>query len=33
MAEHFSLLRALRRIRIPILVGCLLVCGRAWADI
>jgi translocation and assembly module TamA len=33
MAEHISLLRALRRSRIPILIGCLLVCGRAWADI
>src|ERR1700722_9834617 len=33
MAEHTPLLRALRRSRIPMVVGCLLLCGRAWADI
>jgi translocation and assembly module TamA len=33
MAEHFPLLRALRRSRIPMLIGCLLLCAPAWADI
>ena len=33
MSEHFSLWQALRRSRIPMLIGCLLVCGPAWADI
>jgi translocation and assembly module TamA len=33
MAEHIPLLRALRRSRIPMLIGCLLLCGPAWADI
>ena len=33
MTEHTPLLRALRRSRIPMVIGCLLLCGRAWADI
>jgi translocation and assembly module TamA len=33
MSEHFSLWQALRHSRIPMLIGCLLVCGPAWADI
>jgi translocation and assembly module TamA len=33
MAEHIPLLRALRRSRIPMVIGCLLLCGPAWADI
>jgi translocation and assembly module TamA len=33
MAEHFSFQQALRRSRIPMFIGCLLVCGQAWADI
>jgi translocation and assembly module TamA len=33
MAEHTPLLRALRRSRIPMVIGCLLLCGPAWADI
>jgi translocation and assembly module TamA len=33
MGEHNPLLRALRRSRLPMAVGCLLLCARAWADI
>jgi translocation and assembly module TamA len=33
MAEHFSFQQALKRSRIAMLIGCLLVCGQAWADI
>lgn len=33
MAGHTPLLRALRRSRIPRVIGCLLLCGPAWADI
>ena len=33
MAEHIPLLRALRRSRIPVVLGCLLVFGPARADI
>src|SRR3984885_8045230 len=33
MGEHIPLLRALRRSRLPMLVGCLLLCAPAWADI
>ena len=27
------MVRALRRSRLPMVIGCLLLCGRAWADI
>jgi translocation and assembly module TamA len=33
MGEHIPLLRALRRGRLPMLIGCLLLCAPAWADI
>ena len=33
MGEHNPLLRALRRGRLPMAIGCLLLCTRAWADI
>jgi translocation and assembly module TamA len=33
MAEHFFFQQALRRSRCLLLLGCLLVCGPAWADI
>src|ERR1700683_615015 len=33
MGEHNPLLRALRRSCLPMALGCLLLCGRAWADI
>jgi translocation and assembly module TamA len=33
MGERIPLLRALRRSRLPTLIGCLLLCTRAWADI
>jgi translocation and assembly module TamA len=33
MSEHFSFRQALRRSRISLLIGCLLVCAQASADI
>src|SRR5580704_3935354 len=33
MAEHTLLLRALRRSRIPMVIGCVLLSGQAWASI
>jgi translocation and assembly module TamA len=33
MSEHFSFRQALRRSRIALLIGCLLVCAQASADI
>ncbi len=33
MGEHNPLLRALRRSWLPMGVGCLLLCARAWADV
>jgi len=33
MGEHNPLLRALRRSWLPMALGCLLLCARAWADV